>query len=350
MNSTGTRLRETRGMDLPAAARRWGIPPDHWLDLSRGVNRKGWPVPPMPNALWHQGPGGEPDLDAVLHQWGRAPGSAGSLAVPGVRLAMRFLPLLRSPSRVGVPVHAPPEHGEAWRLAGHTVVPVNQDGEDPDDAWLDELDVLVWTNPDARTGATFSRDRLLDWHGKLVGRRGWLVVDESFVDGCKGISLVAMSSAPGLVILRSLETFFGLAGIRVGAVFAEPAITDALAARLGPEAIGAPERHLMARALKDQRWQDHAVRRLAQDSERLDRVLQGAGLPATTGTLLYRCVAFGNAAQVADFLAGQGILVRHFTNPAALRMDLPGDEFEWARLERTLQHLTNYIDHHKGCC
>ncbi|MFW5824193.1 MAG: aminotransferase class I/II-fold pyridoxal phosphate-dependent enzyme [Marinobacter sp.] len=345
MNST-----ITRGGGLLAAARRWGIPPDHWLDLSCGINRRGWPVPPLPASLWYQSFGGETDLDAVLHQWGRAPGSAGSLAVPGTRMAMRILPLLRAPCRVGIPAQAPAELAEGWRLAGHTVLPVTREQSQAGDAWLNELDILVWTNPDARTGATVSRDRLLDWHGQLIGRDGWLVVDEAFVDGCEGTSLVPMSSAPGLVILRSLETFFGLAGIRAGAVFAEPAVTDALAARLGPEAIGAPERYIMARALKDLRWQQHSVRRLAQDSERLDQALQKSGLPATTGTLLYRHLALPEAPLVADFLAGQGILVRCFDAPSALRIDLPGDRFEWERLERTLQHLTNYIDHQRACC
>lgn len=345
MNST-----VTQGKGLLEAARRWGIPPDHWLDLSRGVNRRGWPVPPLPDSLWYQDSGGEADLDTVLHQWGRAPGSAGSLAVPGTRLASRILPLLRPGCRVGVPTLSCTELAEGWRLAGHTVVPVNHEQTRDDGSWLNDLDVLLWTNPDARTGASISRDRLLDWHGQLVERGGWLVVDEGFADGCNDISLVPMSSAPGLVILRSLEPFFGLAGLRAGALFAETAITDAMADWLGPEAIGAPERRIMARALKDQRWQQWNAQRLMQDSERLDQMLQKSGLPATTGTLLYRYLEHPNASMLSDFMAGQGILVRCFDDSAALRIDLPGDAFEWDRLERTLQHLTNFIDRHRGYC
>ena len=40
------------GGELIAAARRYGISPDDWLDLSTGINPLGWPVPPIPPELW----------------------------------------------------------------------------------------------------------------------------------------------------------------------------------------------------------------------------------------------------------------------------------------------------------
>ncbi|GGY58937.1 threonine-phosphate decarboxylase CobD [Marinobacter zhanjiangensis] len=340
----------THGGRLIEAARRWGVPLDHWLDLSTGINRRGWTVPPLPARVWRQLPQEDDGLDLVLRETRRAPGSAGCLPVPGSQAAIQALPLLRSPCRVGVPGPGFSEHARCWALAGHQVVMVSPEQVRRGDDWLRSLDVLVWANPNNPTGETVGRERLLDWHSELVGRDGWLVVDEAFAAGYQGLSLVPMSSAPGLVVLQSLGPFFGLAGVRAGAVFAEPAITDALAARLGPWSLSSPARYIMARALKDTIWQQQALEQLRSDSDRLDRLLQGMGLPATTGTLLYRYLAHPDAALMADFLAGRGILVRYFDDPPALRIGLPGDSFEWERLKRTLQHLMNVVDQGRAGC
>lgn len=340
----------THGGRLIEAARRWSIPRDHWLDLSTGINRQGWKVPPLPDYLWRQLPEDDDGLERVLREWSRAPGNAGCLPVPGSQAAIQSLPLLRSPCRVGVPEPGFSEHARCWALAGHDVVPVSLEQIRQGDDWLGSLDVLVWISPNNPTGMTVARNRLLDWHADLVGRDGWLVVDEAFVAGYEGLSMVPMSSAPGLVVMHSLGKFFGLAGVRSGAVFAEPAITDALAARLGPWSLSSPARYITARALKDTIWQKNTMARLRSDSDRLDQELQSLGLPATTGTLLYRYLVHPDAAVMADFLAGRGILVRHFDCPQALRIGLPGDEFEWERLERTLQHLMNVVDRRRAGC
>lgn len=340
----------THGGRLIEAARRWGIPMDHWLDLSTGINRLGWKVPPLPDHLWRLLPEDDDGLDVVLRGWGGAPGSAGCLPVPGSQAAIQALPLLRSPCRVGVPAPGFEEHARCWALAVHQVVPVSLAQVEAGDDWLRDLDVMVWINPNNPTGMTVSRERLLDWHAELVGRNGWLVVDEAFATSYRGLSMVPMSSAPGLVVLQSLGKFFGLAGVRAGAVFGEPAITDALAARLGPWSLSAPARYIMARALKDTLWQERTAQRLQADSERLDQTLQAAGLPATRGTILFRYLEDPRAKVMADFLAGRGILVRYFDDPPALRIGLPGDAFEWDRLERTLQHLMNVVDQHRSGC
>ncbi|MFC4260789.1 threonine-phosphate decarboxylase CobD [Marinobacter lacisalsi] len=338
------------GGRLIEAARRWGIPLDHWLDLSTGINRRGWKVPPLPDHLWRLLPEEDDGLGLVLRDWSRAPGSAGCLPVPGSQAAIQTLPLLRSPCRVGVPEPGFSEHARCWALAGHEVVPVTLDQIREGDGWLRSLDVMVWINPNNPTGMIVGRNRLLDWHAALVERDGWLVVDEAFATGYQGLSMVPMASAPGLVVLHSLGKFFGLAGVRAGAVYAEPAITDALAARLGPWSLSSPARYIMARALKDTIWQQKTLERLRSDSDRLDQSIQSLGLPATTGTLLYRYLVHPDAAAMADFLAGRGVLVRHFDNPQALRIGLPGDEFEWERLERTLQHLMNVVDQRRTGC
>ncbi|MDT0344849.1 Rv2231c family pyridoxal phosphate-dependent protein CobC [Streptomyces litchfieldiae] len=67
---------------------------------------------------------------------------------------------------------------------------------------------------------------------KLAGPGRLLVVDEAFMDAVPGEpeSLApAVGTLPGLVVLRSLTKTWGLAGLRIGYVLAEPGIVEALA-------------------------------------------------------------------------------------------------------------------------
>jgi histidinol-phosphate aminotransferase len=59
-----------------------------------------------------------------------------------------------------------------------------------------------------------------------------LVVDEAFADFTPGEpeSLAARRDLPGLVVVRSLTKMWGLAGLRVGYLLAEPALVEACAA------------------------------------------------------------------------------------------------------------------------
>jgi cobalamin biosynthetic protein CobC len=91
---------------------------------------------------------------------------------------------------------------------------------------------------------------------------------------------------PGLVVLRSVGKFFGLAGARVGFVFAEPALLARLADRLGPWAVSGPARAVTAAALADRPWQAEARQRLNAASARLAALLDRHGL---AGGAALRC-------------------------------------------------------------
>ena len=64
--------------------------------------------------------------------------------------------------------------------------------------------------------------------------RGWLVVDEAFMDCTPEHSLAAHSHLPGLVVLRSFGKFFGLAGARLGFVLAHAGVLRASPNCLAP--------------------------------------------------------------------------------------------------------------------
>lgn len=315
------------------AAARYGIPPENWLDLSTGINPFGWPVPAVPAECWLRLPEGEDGLTAAARAYYRAPHL---LPVAGSQAAIQALPRLRPPGTVGVLAPTYAEHPNAWERAGHRIRSLA--GEAIDGA-LDSLDVLLLANPNNPTGEGFSPERLEGWRARLAERGGWLVVDEAFMDATPERSLAPLAGTPGLVVLRSLGKFFGLAGARVGFVLAWPELLEKLEENLGPWPVAGPARWVAKAALADHPWQAATRQRLSADSARLAALLTRHGLAPHGGTALFQWVPTAQASAVQDHLARQGIWVRRFQEPAALRFGLPGDEGEWQRLEAALGSL-----------
>lgn len=344
------------GGRLNDAIERWGIPHEQWLDLSTGINPLGWPVPAVPADVWHRLPEPDDGLEATIRCWAGAPYLSACVPVAGSQAAIMTLPGLRKPCRVGVPLPGYREHAHWWQAHGHSVhgIPVDQMASADDDwldsLWLDSLDVLVCINPNNPVGQTIPKERLLGWHQRLVERGGWLVVDEAFLDGlearegAESLSMAPYAGQPGLVVMRSLGKFFGLAGLRAGAVLTCSDIAVPLAEASGPWPLSGPARFLMMQALGDVVWQAQTATQLQQHSQRLHRLLLDAGFPASSGTDLFRYIAIDKAHAIADDLASKGILVRVFDQPSALRFGLPGAEREWLKLERALAQLANIID------
>jgi len=174
------------------------------------------------------------------------------LPVAGSQAAIQALPVLRRPCNVGVLTPAYAEHAHAWQRAGHRVSALAAEAID---AVISQLDVLLIINPNNPTGAGFSVEQLLHWHQQLAERGGWLVVDEAFIDVTPEQSLALYSTRTGLIILRSLGKFFGLAGARLGFVCAQAELLAQLKNLLGPWTVNAPTRWLAKAALADTRWQ-----------------------------------------------------------------------------------------------
>lgn len=322
------------GGRIGAAAARWGIPAADWLDLSTGIAPFPYPVPPVPAECWQRLPEEEDGLeDAARNCYG----AAALLALPGSQAAIMGLPRLLRPGTAAVLAPAYGEYAAAWQAAGHRVAAFAAGGLE---AAAATANVVMLGNPNNPDGIRFSRERLLTAAGTLAQRGGWLVVDEAFADAEPEQSLAAVAgtgAAANLVVLRSLGKFYGLAGARVGFAIAAPALLARLQDLVGPWAVANPARWAARHALADKDWQAAQRQRLATAAQRLTELLQAAGHGESGGTVLFRRVPTPRAEEISEGLARQGILVRCFAEPAALRFGLPGDEAAWRRLEAALR-------------
>lgn len=323
------------GGKLIQAARKYRIAVDEWLDLSTGINPLPWPASMVPVNAWSQ----LPDDDDGLMQAARDYYDGKNLLpVAGSQAAIQALPRLRDPSsRIAIlePTYA--EHAHAWKSNGYTVTPVS--AADMDSA-VEHHDVVLLVNPNNPTGECFSTEQCLNWYARLQQRRGWLIVDEAFIDSTPEHSLVPHCQQQGLIVLRSLGKFFGLAGARVGFVFAEQALLKELADLLGPWPISGPSRSIAKLALHDTAWQTGTRKRLSNHGLRLQQLLNHFGLSPDGGSTLFQWVKTIDAAAIHEQLARQGIFTRLFDKPAGLRFGLPATEQQWSRLEQALASLT----------
>jgi len=316
------------GGRLRAVACQSDIPLGNWLDLSTGINPHPYPVPQIPSESWQRLPEDNDGLEAAATAYYD---SRELLPVAGSQAAIQMLPAVLPGRRITLLTPSYGEHKHAWRERETHLC-----GVDEIEAVLPQTDVLVIVNPNNPSGNLFSREKLLSLHERLAAKGGWLVVDEAFIDTDPRESLTSLGGRENLVILRSMGKFFGLAGARVGFVFAPMRVRMELAQRLGPWAVAGPSRYAAARALQDRQWQQQNRNALLAAGQRLQSLLQQSGFDEPAGTPLFQWVITPHAEALYRYCLQRGILIRKFDQPASLRFGLPADESGWARLRDAL--------------
>jgi cobalamin biosynthesis protein CobC len=320
-------MMQDHGGNLDVAIAQFGGRAEDWIDLSTGINRRAYPVGelrPHDFAALPSRAAIESLQEAARQAYAT---SAPALALAGAQAAIQLLPRLAQAGRARILAptyneYAPVLSGAGWR--------VEEVGD------LDALagaDLAIVVNPNNPDGRSHDPAALLG----LLPRVGRLVVDESFVDATPSLSLAPAAGCEGLLILRSLGKFYGLAGLRLGFALGSDADLVALAAMAGPWQVSGPAIAIGRRTLADRAWADETIARLIRDSIRLDDLASRAGWRLIGGTALFRLYDVGDASVVQDQLAAARIWPRIFRErPRWLRLGLPGEETEWARLAKAL--------------
>jgi histidinol-phosphate aminotransferase len=199
----------------------------------------------------------------------------------------------------------------ALRAAGHDVDRLVLDppyvldpAQVPDDA-----DLVVIGNPTNPTGIVHGRLAELCRPGRVV------VVDEAFADAVPGEphSLAGRADLPGLVVVRSLTKTWGLAGLRVGYLLAEPDLVTRLreaqplwaVSSLGLVAVE------ICLAPGPVRTAEADARAVAVERERLELGLQQLGVEVAPGSVApYLLCRVPGRADVREVLRSRGIALR----------------------------------------
>jgi cobalamin biosynthesis protein CobC len=306
------------GGGLDAACAQYGGARGDWLDLSTGINPVPYPMPALAECVWTRLPdrGAESALLAAARSFWGVPTGAAMLAAPGTSALIARLPGLLPAGRVRIPGPTYNEHARAFAAQGWGV----------SDGASDALVLVNPNNPDGRL-----------WQA-ADATAPFTVIDESFADVAPDASLTCLAARPGVVVLKGLGKFWGLAGLRLGFAIGDPVLIDRLAVLLGPWPVSGPALAVGTAALSDPGWAEATRTRLAGDAARMDALLIGAGAEVLGGTTLFRLARVPDAAQWQTALARHRIWTRVFPYSTDwLRLGLPGREADWARLAFALR-------------
>src|SRR3984957_13366778 len=252
------------GGNLDLALKHFGGRLEDWIDLSTGINRQPYPLPPLSPRHWNGLPS-RSETDS-LHEAARLAyrTHAPVVALAGAQAAIQLLPLLSPPGRARILAPSYNEYASVLRAAGWDVA------DAADLKSLAGADLAVVVNPNNPDGRRHEPDKLL----ALLSCVGRLVLDESFVDAVPELSLAPEAGRFGLLILRSFGKFYGLAGVRLGFALGSGARIGALASLAGPWPASGAAIAIGRRALLDRDWAIKTSARLDRDSRRLDALIQ----------------------------------------------------------------------------
>lgn len=311
------------GGGLDAAIAKYGGKRADWIDLSTGINPCPYPVPEIPFGAWTALPDDAAvnALEAAARNFWMVPDQAAVLAAPGASVLIANMPRLLPTGRVQIIQRSYNEHEAAFREAGWQVTSENAQAR-------------VVVHPNNPTGMMWSGQ---DEGTTGPGARDLLVIDESFCDIALGNTHVReMSKQTGVVILKSLGKFWGLAGLRLGFAIGDPIMINKLKNMLGPWPVSGPALEVGRRALEDMHWANATRQRLNVDVARMDAIVQMKGAELIGGTTLFRLYKVDNALKWQKKLARSRVWSRVFPyDDTWLRLGLPPAD-RWGQLEAAL--------------
>lgn len=339
------------GADLFAASQRYGIPLSDWLDVSTGINPCPYPFTDFNRVDAQHLPISDEELCIAAKNFTQS--SVLPVCAAGSQVLIQWLPLVRAqltgkPCRVAVPSIGYSEHAFRWQWAGHEIIQYDPRRPADIDALLNSaaIDVLIVINAHNPLSLLTEPAKLLVWRQQLAQRGGWLIVDEAFIDPTPDFSVAAQADAEGLIVLRSLGKFFGLAGVRCGFAFCENNIRERLQIAIGPWAVSGPTLHIATQALSDRDWQLAMRKRLHAMSAVNSELLRKTFTIEPLRSVLFNSVELSaeRAIDVEEKLATSGIRVRRIEIDAdsnLLRFGLvdPACEADWQRFQKALGAL-----------
>jgi histidinol-phosphate aminotransferase len=180
---------------------------------------------------------------------------------------------------------------------------------------------LVWIcNPNNPTGELVEPEKIAALARSLPDAT--VVVDEAYFEygGRSVVPLIA--TTPNLVALRTLSKAFGLAALRVGYAIASPELVRELDRRREPAPIAAPAAQIGAAALREPRLE---VEQTVAERERMRGALAAAGFDCPPSYANFVLTRVEGAAELADRLEAQGLVVRRFPDAIRITVRVPAE-------------------------
>lgn len=244
------------------------------MDLATGVNPWSWPVSPPPAHCYQVLPYPCPELrSAAAAYYGVAAETI--LATAGSQPVIQILPTVLESGRVLLAEVAYEEHRYRWSRAGHALEYFSDYSREHIAKRIiaGQIRYLLIISPNNPTGDVVSAADVRYWRS-LLPSDGVVVIDQAFADAMPSSDLRVLAAEAGIVLLRSVGKFFGLPGLRLGFVIAEPYLLAELNASLGPWTVCGSAQWLGRQALLDRSWHVDMQAQLLRVSEAQGALLE----------------------------------------------------------------------------
>ncbi|MBO8127718.1 MAG: histidinol-phosphate transaminase [Peptococcaceae bacterium] len=177
-----------------------------------------------------------------------------------------------------------------------------------------ETKVTVVCSPNNPTGNITS---LEDIEAVLRAARGLVIIDEAYFEFCGETVLPLLDRYPNLVVLRTFSKAFGLAGLRVGYMLADPAVVQAVRRVKQPFNLNAYSQIAAAVVLSHLSVFKKRIRAICRARDRLlPELAKIPGVecyPSRANFILFRTPL--KAADIFQGLLARGILIRNMDSP-----------------------------------
>ncbi len=199
--------------------------------------------------------------------------------------------------------------------------------------------VIPLVTPNNPTGAAIPAEAVGTLAEALPGVT--ILVDQAYAEFDEEAPTTASLELDNAVAVRTLSKAWGLAGQRVGYAIGSPSMIERLRAAGAPYPVGGLALALAEAWLRQGEPVMRAfVERIKLERRRLGATLERLGADPYPSHANFVFARFADAAAVRLGLARRGISVRAFPDTPgledALRITWPGDERDFARLERAL--------------
>lgn len=359
------------GGDVLRASHDYNIPREQWLDLSTGINPEPYPVSNVAYNSFFELPYIKPEFnDAVARYYTHDT----FLAVAGTQVAIQALPQILANDAVLLPDVGYQEHALHWQKSGakamfyaampegDLVTSIHKHIEH------NSAQHIVIINPNNPTTACVSKQHIFTW-AKQLDAGYYIIVDEAFVDAEPKKSVLTVDTLPdNVIILRSFGKFFGLAGVRLGFIFAHEKLLHELKDHIGLWQVNGPAQDIAIQALNNMAWQERARVNIIEANQCTQRIF----LPLATLRIrrqylvmaAYHNPLFSSyvmpveyAYNVHHFLARHAILTRVIlleNKHAILRVGNVSQKSpsQLSQLQRVIHHCVDHLttDNHSVLC
>ncbi|CEK10449.1 histidinol-phosphate transaminase [Legionella hackeliae] len=208
------------------------------------------------------------------------------------------------------------------------------------DTWQPNCKLIMVCRPNNPTGSMLGLQKIAGLCDYFTNK-AVIVVDEAYIDFSETESAATLlSSFDNLIILRTLSKACGLAGLRLGAVIAQPQLIQAIRNSMPPYTLSSAVIALAKNALANKEWFATNIQYILNARKSLITKLQQSPwietiYPSHTNFIL---VASSHAQSLSEWFAKHDIAVRHFAHrPLEHMMRITvGDERQNERLLDTL--------------